>query len=152
MKVWDICRDHVKFIVHNVKYIRFWLDWWHGAAPMCSSVPLLFSFCGHPDITIFELASSGWDLAFRRSLSPKELDTWHQLAATFPLLSESPDCVVWPHSPSGIFLVKSLYQKLISGTASSKFKDVCLEGSCPSQNQDFSLAGHSGQATYCRSD
>ena len=41
-----------------------------------------------------------------------------------PVLSESADSVVWPHSASGRFTVKSLYSRLIGGTPSTRFSCV----------------------------
>ena len=49
------------------------------------------------------------------------------MASTYcllPLLSEEEDSVVWPHSSSGRFLVKSAYSKLIAGTRTDKFKYI----------------------------
>ena len=111
----------VKFVIGNGKSTRFWLDWWCGASPLASTFPVLFSYCPNPQISISELASNYWDLQLRRSLSPAELEDWQRLAALFPSLSEEEDTVVWPHSPSARFSVKSLYGKLIAGSTTSKF-------------------------------
>lgn len=46
------------------------------------------------------------------------------LAASFPMLSENADFVVWPHSSSGHFSIQSLYGCLIRGQRSSKFKEI----------------------------
>lgn len=124
IKVRDVFRDQVKFVVGNGASTRFWLDWWSGDSPLASSFPVLFSYCSNPDISISELSANEWDLGLRRSLSPVELDDWHRLAALFPTLSEEDDSVVWPHVASGKFSVKSLYSRLISGTPTSKFKNV----------------------------
>lgn len=94
IKVKDVFRSHLNFIVNDGKSSRFWFDWWNGATPLCSSFLVLFSFCGNPDISIYDLTNSGWDLAFRCSLSPVELEQWHQLDATFLTLSEIMDLVV----------------------------------------------------------
>ena len=66
------------------------------------------------------MASHNWDLGFRRALSPVELD----LTARFPVLSEAPNSITWPHSPSGHFLVKSLYSRLYAGRQDSRFKAI----------------------------
>ena len=70
------------------------------------------------------MAANNWDLAFRRALSPEELEDWQSLSALFPVLSESADSVVWPHSASGRFTAKSLYSRLIGGTPSTRFSCV----------------------------
>lgn len=58
-------------------------------------------------------------------LSPEELENWHRLATIFPTLSESADSVIRPHhTASGCFTVKSLYSRLIEGSATTKFRDV----------------------------
>lgn len=111
-------------MVSDGKSTRFWLDWRFGDGPLCSLFPVLFSFCGNPAISIFDLANNNWDLGFRRSLSPEELEDWHCLVAIFPALSETSDSVTWPHTSSGNFSVKSLYLHLVSGSSSSKFKGV----------------------------
>ena len=110
----------VKFVVHNGRSTRFWLDWWCGSTMLANAFPVLFSYYPDHEISIF--SSNNWDLQHRRSLSPEELVDWQRLVAFFPVLSEGEDLVVWPHSPSGRFSVKSLYGKLISGTTTSKFK------------------------------
>ena len=71
-----------------------------------------------------ELAANGWDLDFRRSLSPEEFEDWQRLTAVFPSLSTNMDLVIWPHSSPGRFSVKSLYSKLIGGTPTNKFTQV----------------------------
>lgn len=124
VRVRDVFREHVKFVVGNGSSIRFWLDWWSGDSPLASSFPILFSYCSNQEISISELSRNNWDLGLRRSLSPAELGDWHRLAALFPVLSEGKDSVAWPHAASGKFSVKSLYSRLISGTPTSKFKQV----------------------------
>ena len=104
----------------------FWLDWWVGDTTLAVAFPTLFSYCSAPEISIFELSVHNWDLDFRRSLSPAELDDWQRLTACFPLLSEEDDSVVWPYSSSGHFSVKSAYAKLSSGAHTVKFKDIWL--------------------------
>ena len=108
VKFRPIFLEHVKFIMGNGRSVRFWRDWWCGDAPLATQFPVLFSYCPKPDISIAEMADNNWDLAFLRSLSPEELDDWQSLSALFPVLSEAPDSVVWPHSSSGRFSVKSL--------------------------------------------
>ena len=105
----------LKFVVGNGGSTWFWLDWWCGDSTLVVAFPTLFSYCSTPMISIFELSRNNWDLAFRISLSPVELDVWHRLAALFPLLLEEEDYVVWHHSASGRFSVKSLYSRPISG-------------------------------------
>ena len=95
----------VKFVGNKSKSTRFWLDWWVGETTLAVAYPTLFSFCADPEISIFELSVNNWDLDFRRSLSPAELDDWQRLTACFPLLSEEEDSVVWPLSASGRFSV-----------------------------------------------
>lgn len=104
--------------------VRFWRNWWCGDAPLARSFPVLFSFCPNPDISVAEVAANNWDLAFRRSLTPEELEDWQSLSAFLPLLSETPDSVVWPHSASSRFLVKSLYARLIGGVPSNRFSCI----------------------------
>ena len=108
----------------NGRSVRFWRDWWCGDAPLATQFPVLFSYCPKPDISIAEVADNNWDLAFRRSLSPEELEDWQNLSALFPVLSEVPDSVVWPHSSSDRFSVKSLYSRLIGGTPSNRFSNI----------------------------
>uniref|UniRef100_M8C7Z5 Reverse transcriptase zinc-binding domain-containing protein n=1 Tax=Aegilops tauschii TaxID=37682 RepID=M8C7Z5_AEGTA len=73
---------------------------------------------------LIPLASQGWNLAFRRSLSPVEFEDWQRLTALFPTLSTVRDSVLWPLSASGRFSVKSLYSKLVGGTPTSRFSQV----------------------------
>ena len=124
VKVRPIFLEHVKFCVGNGSAVRFWLDWWSGDAPLAVSFPVLFSYCPNPQISIAEVAANNWDLAFRRALSPEELEEWQSLSALFPVLSEEADSVVWPLTASGIFSVKSLYSRLIGGTTSARFSCV----------------------------
>ena len=124
VKVHPIFKSLVKFVVRNGKSTRFWLDWWVGDSTLVMAFSVLFSYCSDPEISIFELSVNNWDLALRRSLSPIELEDWHHLTAFFPVLSDEEDMVVWPHSSSGRFSVKSAYAKLISGSHTSKFKCI----------------------------
>lgn len=86
---------------------------------------LLFPFCSLSAVTatsIYLLASSSWDLAFRHSLDPAELGMWHRLGTVFSVLSDGMDSIVWPLSSSGTFSVKSLYHKLSLGSATNSFR------------------------------
>ena len=111
-------------VVRNGKSTRFWLDWWVGDSTLAVAFPVLFSYCDDTEVSISELSARGWVLDFRRSLSPEELEDWQSLSALFPVLSESADSVIWPHSASGRFSVKSLYSRLIGGTPSARFSCV----------------------------
>ena len=103
-----------------------WPAW---ATPLCSSFPLLFSFCGNSEITIYHLAYFGCHLAFRCSLSHADLEQWHQLASTFPSLSETSDSVVYPHSSSGCFIGEVALPQAHFGVYYSEVQG-CLEGLC----------------------
>lgn len=122
VKVRDVFRQHVKFVLKNGASTHFWLDWWSGDTPLATSFLVLFSYCSNPEISISELSRNNWDLGLRRSLSPEELGDWHRLAALFLVLSEDVDSVSWPHTASGKFSVKSLYARLIYENPSTKFK------------------------------
>ena len=124
IKVRPLFLEHVKFIVGDGSSVCFWLDWWCGDAPLSMRFPVLFSYCPNLNISIAEVLANNWDLAFRRSLSPEELEHWQSLSAYFPSLSEAPDSVVWPHSSSGRFSVKSLYTRLIGGAPSNRFSSI----------------------------
>ena len=50
-----IFRSLVKFVVHNSKSTRFWLDWWVGDTTLAVAHPILFLFCANPEISISEL-------------------------------------------------------------------------------------------------
>lgn len=121
VKVRDDFRSQVKFVVNNGTSVQFWLDWWHGDGPLSSSFPVLFSYCSNPETSISDLAGNNWDLGLRRSLSPVELEDWQRLAAIFPVLSGGEDTVLWPHTSSGKFSVKSLYVRLSAGSPSLRF-------------------------------
>ena len=56
-------------------------------------------------------------MGLQRVLSPEELENWHCLATISPTLSESADSVIRPHTASSCFIVKSLYSRLIEGSA-----------------------------------
>ena len=71
----------MKFSVGNGASVRFWLDWWVGDGTFALSFPVFCSFVTYPSVSIAELAASGWDLGFRRVLSPVELEDWHRLVA-----------------------------------------------------------------------
>jgi hypothetical protein len=124
VRVRDIFHTQVKFVVGNGESIRFWTDWWTGDNPLCLSFPSIFSYVSRPDISISDLARSGWDLQLHRALFPEELNQWQQLADLFPALSDNADQVSWPHSTSGRFSVKSLYSRLIVGSPCLRFKDI----------------------------
>ena len=73
VRVRDVFREHVKFVVNNGVSTRFWLDWWTGDSTLASAFPTLFSYCSFAEISISKLSRNNWDLGFRRSLSPEEL-------------------------------------------------------------------------------
>ena len=124
VKVRPVFQSFVKFVVGDGSSIRFWLDWWCGDSPLSVTFPTLFSYCSDPNISIAKLASQGWNLAFRRSLSPVEFEDWQRLTALFPTLSTVRDSVLWPLSASGHFSVKSLYSKLVGGTPTNRFSQI----------------------------
>ena len=124
VKVRPVFQSFAKFVVGDGSSIRFWLDWWCGDSPLSVTFPTLFSYCSDPNISIAMLASQGWNLAFRRSLSPVEFEDWQRLTALFPTLSTVRDSVLWPLSASGRFSVKSLYSKLVGGAPTSRFSKV----------------------------
>ena len=88
----------VKFVIGNGESVHFWLDWWYGYSPLCSSFLFLFSYCSNPRISISKYSHNNWDLGLQCVLSPEELVDWHRLAAIFPLLLESAGTVRLPHS------------------------------------------------------
>ena len=96
VKVRPVFQSFVKFGVGDGSSIRFWLDWWCGDSPLSVTFPTLFSYCPDSDISTMELAANGWDLDFRRSLSPEEFEDWQRLTACFPLLSEEDDSGLTP--------------------------------------------------------
>lgn len=57
-------------------------------------------------------------------LSPIELDNWQEHTTIFPVLSEAPDQLIWPHSSSGRFSIKSLDLKLVQGRRAHCFKVI----------------------------
>ena len=86
VKVRPVFQSFVNFVVGVGSSIRFWLDWWCGDSPLSVTFPILFSYCSDPNISIAKLASQGWNLAFRRSLSPVEFEDWQRLRARSDVL------------------------------------------------------------------
>ena len=76
--------------------------------------PRLFAICDDPTILVSAAAlDEGWNIAFRRSFGPAEVQEWADLREVVPLpLSQDPDTVSWSLSPSGEFSVSSAYQAL----------------------------------------
>lgn len=93
VKVRGEFRSYVKFCDGNDTATQF---------PFTNLYIDLSSYCSSPEITISELSAKNWDIDLHRSLSPYG----PSLTALFPPLSE--DEIVWSHSSSGKFSIRSL--------------------------------------------
>src|SRR4051812_38698142 len=95
--------SHVKVYVGNGKSVWFFLYLWHPEGRLPMVFPVLFSYCSVPGISIADLAAKNWDMEFRRSLSPAELENWQQLVGMFPTLSDGEDSTSWTLPSSSNF-------------------------------------------------
>ncbi|XP_073360357.1 uncharacterized protein [Aegilops tauschii subsp. strangulata] len=90
--------------------LRFSLD----GEPLRMRFPRLFTSCDDPTVLASAAAlDEGWNIEFRRSFGPAEVQEWADLREVVSLpLSQDPDTVSWSLSPSGEFSVNSAYQAL----------------------------------------
>uniref|UniRef100_A0A453S1I8 Reverse transcriptase zinc-binding domain-containing protein n=2 Tax=Aegilops tauschii subsp. strangulata TaxID=200361 RepID=A0A453S1I8_AEGTS len=110
----DEIRLGLRFSVGNGSGTQFWLDPWLDGEPLCIRFPRLFAICVDPVVLVFQAAlDEGWNIAFRPSFGPAEVQEWADLREVVPLpLSQDPDTVSWSLSPSGEFSVSSAYQAM----------------------------------------
>ena len=63
-----------KFHLGHGEPIRFWLDWWVGEAPLCTSYPRLFEICEDPEALVAQvLLPTGCRIIFRRNFGEEEM-------------------------------------------------------------------------------
>lgn len=101
--------------VGNGAKTSFWNDVWLGDVPLKISFPELFSMSRNPNARVSEVWSSeGWELTFRRSLTPSENRTYSNLLQTLSSFQwmDAKDEVEWALDKSKALTTKSLYSFL----------------------------------------
>ena len=88
----DEIRLGLRFSVGNGSGTQFWLDPWLEGKPLRLRFPRLFAICDDPTILVSAAAlDEGWNIAFRRSFGPAEVQEWADLREVVHLpLSQDP--------------------------------------------------------------
>ena len=110
---------HIAFRLGNRNGIRSWEDTWLGYFPLAVQYPSLYSIVRHKNVTVVHvLAQTQPNILFRMSLVGDKRTAWLQMVERLMSVSLSmePDSYVWKLTPSGVFLVKSLYMEHMNGT------------------------------------
>jgi hypothetical protein len=96
----------------------------------------MFNLCNEQDITVAEAASRGWQLTYRRWLSPDlqvQIIRLRDLLDTVILVPED-DIPIWDWTKNGQFTVKSVYKDLSGSGIDRSFKHI-WEAKIPLKNK-----------------
>ena len=108
------------------KDTSFWRDAWLGDTSLYEVFSRLFEICNNQDSTVRELADSGWAFSFRRWLQPELQQQASNLRSALVTiaLGEGRDHPKWKFTRNGVFIVKSLYNKMSSSGPHTTFKHL----------------------------
>jgi hypothetical protein len=112
--------------VGNGKLTSLWHDAWCSSQPLRDMFPDIFTICNEQNVTVAESAALGWNLSFRRFLTP---DLGHQVHGLLHIvrqtvLSHEKDKLCWKWTKSGKFTVKSMYNHLCRNSMDRSFKHL----------------------------
>ena len=117
------------------------MDPWLDGEPLHIWFPRLFAIFYDPAVLVSVGAlDEGWNIVFRHSFGPTEVQEWADLREVAPLpLSQDPDTVSWSPSPLGEFSVSTAYQALLPAAGSPVVIPI-VEGADAPEDQDFRVA------------
>jgi hypothetical protein len=98
--------------------VALWTDLWVGHAPLSARFPRLFDKCSDPLLKVGQARAAGnWNIGFRRSFDPEELEHWSLLVQVLngARFDADRDRVSWCLEPSGSFSTRSMYKALSAG-------------------------------------
>ena len=104
--------------VKSVCQTDFWNDCWLGRCPLRIECAKLFAICADPTISVAKMCERGaWDIRFRRTLYPEEIEEWLELQSRLSgfSMTEGRDELVWDLERSGRFTIRSLYYLMTFG-------------------------------------
>ncbi|XP_028071288.1 uncharacterized protein LOC114273696 [Camellia sinensis] len=125
---WEIEKDCRDWSSRSGHRIRFWVDTWFGSHSLCLEFPRLYSLSVEKEVSLCTIVerksqSEEWVFNFRRVLRAWEVEELGRLCARLDAenfhLSAEEDRLCWKPSPSGEFLVVSLYSRNAGGVSSN---------------------------------
>lgn len=98
-----------KIVIGNGLTARFWEDTWISSKPFSLLFPILYRICNEKEMSVAQGYDSHWRFSFRRWLNPTLQEQWNLVLGWISgvQLSNEGDKVVWMHTKSGVFNVKS---------------------------------------------
>jgi hypothetical protein len=125
-KVKHLYLNQRMMVVGDGKSTDFWNDAWCGSYPFCEKFPELFAICLDQQLTVAEAAVLGWQFRYRRWMSPEIQSQWRCMRDKLAMiaLNRDQDKPRWKLTKSGIFSVKSLYNKLSAVGVDRSFKQL----------------------------
>jgi hypothetical protein len=112
--------------VGNGNSTDFWNDARCGTFPFCEKYPQLFNICLNQQLTVAEATALGWQFRFRRWMNPEIQSQWRCMRDDLVMvaLNSERDKPRWKFTKSGVFSIKSLYNKLLAVGVDRIFKQL----------------------------
>jgi hypothetical protein len=90
--------------------VRFWLDPWPNYIALCSAFLLLFDISLAQEVTFQQAIQRGFNIPFRRRLSPVLLEQWNEVKNVVVLVPRvnTIDQVVWSLTHKQDFFLQNL--------------------------------------------
>ncbi|KAG7944624.1 hypothetical protein I3843_15G111600 [Carya illinoinensis] len=116
-KGWNIFEKHIKFEVGVGDRIQFWFDEWCSEIPLNAVFPVVFSLVGNQQVAISEVlcrvdGAVHWNVICTRNAQDWELDEIAGFLYSVKIDENGRDRLLWKHSGSNKFSVKSFYKVL----------------------------------------
>ena len=132
-------------LVGNGKRFHFWKDIWYGMEPLSEIFHNIYTMATTKDAYLEDLwdwsrEKGGWNPTFMKSFNDWEINDVLNLLATIHkvrLYPDRKDSLVWSLSKSGVFTVKSCYDKLMGGNVENFLKNLILNNCIPTKISFF---------------
>ena len=138
-------KQHSYFVAGDGKRFRFWKDTWCGTEPLSETFHNIYTMAATKDAYLEDLwdwsrEEGRWNSTFLRSFNDWEINDVLNLLATIHRVRLNPDRkdnMVWSLSKSGIFTIKSCYDKLMGGMVENFPRKLILNNCIPTKINFF---------------
>ena len=125
--------------------MRFWKDTWCGTEPLSETFHNIYTFSTTKDAYLEDIwdwskEEGRWNPTFLRSFNDWEINDVVNLMTIIHsarLNPERQDSLVWSLTKSGIFTVKSCYDKLTGGFVENFTRKLIWKNCIPSKGEDI---------------